>query len=76
MVDCNWNVWNEDLGLEITLNILANADGTHTKFNAPYAGHDITILMAHVKKVRLCNYLHFVNFYKSILLLVNFCLMW
>ena len=63
-LDCNWNVWNDKLGLEITLNILHNADGTHTKLHAPFAGHDMTILMANDEQVRLCNYLHFVYFYK------------
>ena len=63
-LDCNWNVWNDKLGLEITLNILRNADGTHTKLHAPFAGHDMTILMANDEQVRLCNYLHFVYFYK------------
>ena len=64
MVDCNWNVWDEKLGLEITLNILNNADGKKTLLHAPSAGHDMTILMAHAYKVCLCNYLHFVFFYR------------
>ena len=75
-VDCNWNVWDEVLGKEITLNILHNADEKHTKLHAPFAGHDMTILMAHVQRVRLCNYLHFVYFYKITLFLVNIRLVW
>ena len=64
MVDCNWNVWNEKLGLEITHNIIANAKGENTKYHAPSAGHDMTILMADGRSVRFCKCLHFVVIYK------------
>ena len=66
MVGCNWNAWDSKVALEVTLNILANADGKHTKLHEPTAGHDMFVLMAHIHKVSNCKYLHSVNFYKGV----------
>ena len=66
MVDCNWNAWDSKVALEVTLNILANADGKLTKLHEPKAGHDMSVLMAHVHEVSNCNYLHSVDFYKRV----------
>ena len=54
MVDCNWNAWDSKVALEVTLNILANADGKHTKLHEPNAGDDMSVLMAHVHEVSNC----------------------
>ena len=51
MVDCNWNVWDEPVSMEIMHNILANFNGGLTTDHQSRAGHEMSIVMAHVQEV-------------------------
>ena len=57
MVDYNWDTWDDGVASEITHNILANPDGSRTNNHAPRAGHDMSLVLAHLAK------LFFVYFY-------------
>ena len=61
MVDCNWNTRDDGVVSEITHNILWNFDGKRTIKHAPKAGHDMSLMLAHLTKVIFFIFLQFVN---------------